>query len=197
VPEHKEPRARGHRHPCVWTGGPPATAPLREPLHPHPGALAVIQQPCERRARPVAADVDGALSGGVAEALATHGPAARDACADIDGVRGHKDAAVRGELEHERASTKARTTASSGSAEVAPWRHSRGPSVRESSSGMAAGGGGQAGAAGTSPKPRAMGGGVTGAAGGAVALCFLRSVKRHRHGWATRAGGNAEASATA
>jgi hypothetical protein len=74
--------------------------------------------------------------------------------------------------------------------------HSRVPSGRESSIGMAAGGGGQAGAVGTSTKPREMGGGVTGAAGGG-AICFLRSVRRNRHCLATRAGGKAEASATA
>src|SRR5438093_920593 len=68
------------------------------------GALAVIQQEFQRRARPVAEDVDGALQGVVAEALATHGPEAIDAVAAIDGFRGHTEAAVRGELEHERAS---------------------------------------------------------------------------------------------
>src|SRR5215471_20498962 len=100
-------------------------APLREPLHHHPVALAVIQQEFQRRARTVAADIDGALQGVIAEALATHGPEAIDAFAEIDGFSGHKDAAVRGELEHERASTKARTSASSGSAEAAQWMHSR------------------------------------------------------------------------
>ena len=68
--------------------------------------------------------------------------------------------------------------------------------MRESSIGMAAGGWGQAGAAGTSTKPREMGGGVTGAAGG-VAICFLRSVRRNRNCLATREGDRAEASATA
>jgi hypothetical protein len=67
-----------------------------EPLHHHPVALAVIQQKFERRARTVAKDVDGALQGIVAEALATHGPEAIDAFAEIDGLRGHKDAALRG-----------------------------------------------------------------------------------------------------
>jgi hypothetical protein len=69
--------------------------------------------------------------------------------------------------------------------------------VRESSIGMAAGGWGQEGATGTSTKPRDRGGGVTGAAGGAVAICFLRSVRRNRTCVATREGGKAEASATA
>src|SRR5207244_2152970 len=103
-------------------------------------ALAVIQQEFERRARTVAEDIDGALQGVVAQALATHSTEALDALAEIDGFRGHKDAAVRGELEHERASTKARTIASSGSAEAAQWMHSRVPSARERSIGMAAGG---------------------------------------------------------
>src|SRR5215212_3222781 len=166
IPQHNDELTRREGHPCVRAIGPPRKAPLRESLHHHPVALAVIQQEFQRRTRTVAEDVDGALQGVGAKALSTHGPEAIDTVAEIDGFCGHKDAAVRGELEHYRASTKARTSASSGSAEAEQWRHSRVPSVRESSIGMAAGGWGQAGATGTSTKPRAMGGGVTGAAGG-------------------------------
>src|SRR4029453_11492280 len=135
-----------------------------------------------------------ALQRVVAEYLPAHGGEPIDALAEIDRGRGHKDPALGGQLQHERPSTKARTSASSGKVASAPGMHSRVPSARDSSIWSAPVGGGQEGAAGTSTKPKALGG--ADAAGGSV-ICFFRSVKRNRNCLATRGGGKTEASATA
>src|SRR4029453_1163364 len=104
----------GQGHPCVHAGGPPRKAPLRESLHHDPVALTVIEQEFERGARAIAKDVDGALQGIVAEALSAHCGESIDALAEIDRLRGQKDAALRAELKHHDPSKKARTTATTG-----------------------------------------------------------------------------------
>jgi len=146
----------------------------------------------------VAQDVDGALQRVIAQAAAAHRGESIDTCAEIDGLGGHKDAALGCQLEHEGASTKARTTATSGRVDSGAWRHSRVPSARDRSIWVAAGGWGQEGADGTSTKPRGRGAGAT-AAGAACRSprCFLRSARRTRNCVATREGGNAAANATA
>ena len=61
-----------------------------------PVPLSVIEQQLQRGPGTVAEDIDGTLHGVVAQALATHRSEAIDAFAEIDGFRGHKDAALRG-----------------------------------------------------------------------------------------------------
>jgi hypothetical protein len=156
--------------------------PCESLFHKQPVPLAVIEQELEGRARAVSEDVDGAFKRVVPEHLPTHRTESVDACADIDGLDGHKDAALGGELEHEHTSRKARTNVASGSVAAGAWMHSRVPSARDSSSCVAAVGWGQGGADGTStkPKPGEVGGTAVGDACRA-AICCLRSIKRTRN----------------
>src|SRR5712691_12191888 len=78
-------------------------------------ALPVIEQQLECRAGAVTEHGDGPLQWVIAQHLAAHGREAIDACANIDRLGGHKEAALRGELEHQGVAKKARTTASRGS----------------------------------------------------------------------------------
>src|SRR5262245_1915535 len=172
--------------------GPPRKVPLRESLHHEPVALAVIQQQLERRACAVAKDVDGPLQRVIPQHLATDCREAINPFAKIDRVRGEKDPALWGQLQHARPSTKARTNVSSSRGDRGVCRQSRVPSARASSSWVATAGGGLAGADGTSTKPSGRAGAACGAA-----ICFFRSISRNRNCLATRAGGKAVASATA
>src|SRR5262249_43299683 len=98
-----------------------------------PVPLPVIQQKFERRARTVAEHVDGADEGVVAEHLPPHGGEPIDPFAKIHRGGGDKDAALRGALQHERPSTKARTSASSTGGDMGVCMQSRVPSARDSS----------------------------------------------------------------
>src|SRR6266853_5820764 len=108
----------------------------------------------ERRAGAVAKHVDRALQRVVPEHLPTHGREPLDTFAKIHRFSRQKNPALGGQLEHERPSTKARTTASSDRGDAGVWMHSRVPSGRDSSIWIPAGAGGQAGVEGTSTKPR-------------------------------------------
>jgi len=127
---------------------------LRKSFHAEPVALAVVKQKFEGGARAVTEDVDGALKRVVSEPLPAHGTEAIDACAEIYRCGGQKDAALRGELQHERTSRKARTNASSGSVEAGAWMHSRVPSARCNSTWVLREGLNLGEALGTSTKPR-------------------------------------------
>ena len=94
VPEQNDQLARRQGYPCVCAGGPPAEAPLRESLHHDPVPLAVIEQEFKRRARTIAKDIDGALKRVIAKGLAAHCSEPIDTLAEIDGLGGHKDAAL-------------------------------------------------------------------------------------------------------
>src|SRR6266849_4965990 len=107
----------------------------------------------------VVEDIDGALERVRAQHLPTHGREAIDPFAKIHGVRGEKNAALGGELQHQRPSRKARRTVSSGTVDAAPWMDSRVPSARDSSSCIVGVACGRAGAGGTSTKPREVGAG--------------------------------------
>src|SRR5215510_4544007 len=161
-----------------------------------PVPLPVIEQQLERRARTVAEHVDGADEGVVAEHLPTHGGEPIDPFAKIHRFRGDKDAALRGELQHERPSTKARTSASSAGGDMGVCMQSRVPSARDSSIWVTTAGGGPGGADGTSTKPRDRGD-PTGVPSHRVAIRFLRSIKRTRNCLATREGGKVAAKVTA
>src|SRR5262249_11967638 len=152
VPQHNDELPRREGHPCVRAGGPPRKVPLREALHHEPVALAVIQQQLERRAGAVAKHVDGSLQRVLPKHLTTDRREAINPFAKIDRLRGEKDPALRGQLQHARPSTKARTNASSSRGERGVCRQSRVPSARDSSSWVTAVAWGPAGADGTSTK---------------------------------------------
>src|SRR5207237_6297668 len=126
-----------------------------------------IEEECERRTGAVAQGVDGAGQRILPEPLPTHGTEPSNALPEIAGLGCQHYATLRGELEHERTSSKARTHDASGQVDSALWRHSRVPSARDSSS-----------------CPAPVGGG---------AICFFRSVRRNRNCLATRAGGHTAA----
>jgi hypothetical protein len=153
----------------------------------------------ERRARAVATDLDDAGPRMLSEHLPTPSPEPSEALPKIDGLRRHQNATLGGELEHERTSRKARTNGASAHVDSAPWMRSRVPSARDISLWMAPAGGGQEGAEGTATQPREVGGCGTagGPAAGLVAIGFLRSAKRNRHGLATRDGDTTAVNATA
>src|SRR5262249_1439136 len=154
--------------------------------------LTVIERELECRACAVAKDIDGTLERVLTQDLATDRREAINPFAKIDRLPGEKDAALWGQLQHARPSTKARTTVSSSRGDMGAWRQSRVPSVRDSSSCATAVGWETAGADGTSTKPS----GKADAACG-VAICFFRSVRRNRNCLATRAGGKVAAKDTA
>ena len=64
--------------------------------------LAIIGQKFERRAGAVAKDVDRPAQGILAQRLPTQRGEAIDPFPEIGGLDGEKDAALRGELEHQR-----------------------------------------------------------------------------------------------
>ena len=179
------------------TGGPPVKAPLREPLHHHPVALAVIEQEFERRARAVAEDIDGALQGLSPRRWRHTAPSPSMPLRKSTGSVATKMRLCGVSWSMQRPSTKARTSASSGSADGGAvdaqpgaigagqldlvWRRAAG--ARRGQRHF--------------HKAQGMGGGVTGAGACGVAICFLRSVRRNRNCLATREGGKAAASATA
>jgi len=99
---------------------------------------------------------------------------------------------LRGQLQHARLSTKARTSVSSSRGDMGVCRQSRVPSARDSASCIMAVGWEAVGAAGTSTKPSGRGAATCGGAS-----CFFRSVRRNRNCLATRVGGKVAAKATA
>jgi len=196
MPQHHDARARRQGPPGVCAVGPPRQAPLRASLPPSPVTLAVLQPACERRARAVAQDVDGALKRMIAQGLSAHRGESIHALADIDRLRGQNEAAWGCELQQEGASKKARTNAASGTVDSAPWRHRRAPSVRCRATWVPPGGAGRSGMLGPSTQPRGKGDGG-GVSRGAMAICFVRSWHDHRQCWATREWGRTRAQATA
>jgi hypothetical protein len=77
-------------------------APVGEAFGAQPKALAIVGQEFERRAGAVAKDGDRAAQGIVAQGLATQCGEPIYALAAVDGLHREKNAAVRGELEHQR-----------------------------------------------------------------------------------------------
>jgi len=196
VPPHHHQLTRRQGPPCVGGRGPPVAATLRQSLHAEPVALPIVAQQLERRARTVAEHVAGPRQRVVSKGLPTHGGQSSKTCADIHGVRGEQEPALGGPWQPARPATKARTSAARGQGASTPWRRSRVPSARDSSSWRGPVGGGQEGAAGPSTQSRDLGGASAGAAGQG-ARCLFRSVRRNRHCGATREGGKTEARATA
>ena len=144
----------------------------------------------------MAEDIHGARQRGLPESLSTHSTEPIHAFPDIHGLGRHKNAALGGELQHERTAKKARPNAARGTVDSGAWMHRRGPSGRCSSIWGAAGFWGRAGGSGTSTKPKEVGGIAVGAAC-RMAICCLRSAKRNRHCLATRDGGTTAVNATA
>jgi hypothetical protein len=192
MPEPHDERSSGQGHPCGRAGGPPRTASLGEPLAPQPLALAVVQQAWEGGARAGAQDGAGALERGLPQHLPAPGGQAIHALAAIPGWRGATAPAWGRQWQPGGPSTKARTHASSCRVARGVWMPRRVPSARDSASWVATAGWGRAGADGPSTKPSGRAGATCGAARG-----FFRSIRRHRHGLATRAGGKVAATATA
>ena len=77
---------------------PPGEAPLGKTRGAQPKSLAILAQDCERGARTVSEDRDGAAEGVVAEDVATDGRKPIDALAAINRLGGHKDATLWSEL---------------------------------------------------------------------------------------------------
>ena len=75
-------------------------AALGEAFGTEPKPLAIVGQEFERRAGAVAKDVDCAAQRILAQRLATQRGEPIDSLAEIDGLHGEKDAALRRELEH-------------------------------------------------------------------------------------------------
>jgi hypothetical protein len=76
--------------------------------------LPVIKEEFQRGGGAVAQDTDGATEGWCPEPLAAAGGEPIDAFAAIDRRRGHKEAAVRGALHHQRVSKNVRPKAAMG-----------------------------------------------------------------------------------
>ena len=159
----------GQGHPCVGAGGPPRKAPLGESLPTEPIALAVVEQQFARGARAVPKDGDSARKRVVAQALSAYGDESIDAVSEIDGLSGHKDAALRAELEHRAASKKACTHAATDAVNAGQRKRRRAPSGRSSSISTTCVAEDQAGVGGTSTHR----GEVAGCESRGGAMCFF------------------------
>src|SRR5262245_23253721 len=156
IPQYDRQLARRQGGADPFDGGPPHKAALREPLRAQPVALPVIAQDFQGGARTVAEDIECAAEGIVAEDLAADGGQPINPLAKIDGLRGHKDPALRGQLEHPGISKKVRTRVATGNCGSYVWIRSRVPSGRWSSIYVPAGGVGSTGVAITSTKRKAV-----------------------------------------
>lgn len=87
---------------------------MGQPFGTEPEALAIVAQDFERGTRAVPEDVERAAQGIVAERSAADGGEPINAFAEVDRLRGDKDATLRGQLEHPGVSKKVRTNATSG-----------------------------------------------------------------------------------
>ena len=148
--------------------------------------LRYLAQELERRASAIAEDEDRATEGIVRSHLTAHGRESIDPFAEIDGLGGEKDAALRGQLEHPGVSKKARTTASRGSCGSWAAIRSRAPSGRCHSISMTEVGRGQTGAVGISTKPRAVVDAGVDRAAWCATPCFFNSPPLTRNRVATR-----------
>jgi len=88
-------------------------ASLGQAFGTEPKALSVVEQELNRGAGAIAEDIDGTAEGIIAQHLSAHGHEPIYALAKIDGLGGKKDAALRGELEHQGVSKNVRTNAAS------------------------------------------------------------------------------------
>ena len=114
IPQHDGQLARRQAGTGVLGGGPPREVTLRQPLRAQPVALPVIAQDFQGGASAVPEDVERTAERIVAERAAADRGEPIDAFTEIDGLRGHKDPTLRGELEHQGVSKKVRSRVARG-----------------------------------------------------------------------------------